>query len=219
MHNCNATRDSIAELLLDGTAAPPTELLTELQYCDRCREEFDSLKETLRITTTTLHSAAPSEDYWSAYEARLAQKLVTATASAINNDQRMSLVSRIFGVSIRVPLPIGALVLLIFGVALAFAARRPAPQQPAEPLVVRVPVEVQVVQEKVVTRTVYRDRNLSTFSRKPNEAKNGAKNKMSNSALARFEKNDVGGPQSLLGFKPLDEIKLTVIKRGSANDK
>jgi hypothetical protein len=212
MHNCNATRDSIAELLLDGTAAPPPEPLTELQCCDKCREEFDVLKETLKITTTMLHSAAPSEDHWSAYEERLKQRLVTASASAINKDQQLSLLSRIPGMSIRVPLPIGALVLLIFGVALVFAARASAP---AEPLIVTVPVEVPVFQEKVVTRTVYRDRYRSTFSRKIDQAKN----KVSNSALAKSERNVAGGPQSLLGFKPLDEIKLTVIKRGSANEK
>lgn len=215
MHDCNATRDSIAELLLDGTAAPPPELLTELQCCDRCREEFDVLKETLKITTTMLHSAAPSEDHWSAYEERLKQRLVTASASAINKGQQLSLLSRILGMSIRVPLPIGALVLLILGVALVFAARAAAPLAPAEPLIVTVPVEVPVVQEKVVTRTVYRDRYLSTVSRKIDQAKN----KVSNSALAKSERNVAGGPRSLLGFKPFDEIKLTVIKRGSTNDK
>jgi hypothetical protein len=214
MHNCNATRDSIAELLLDGTAAPP-ELLTELQCCDRCREEFDVLKETLKITTTMLHSASPSEHHWSAYEERLKQRLVTASASAINKDQQPFLLSRIPGMSIRVPLPIGALVLLIFGVALVFVARAATPPAPAETLIVTVPVEVPVVQEKVVTRTVYRDRYRSTVSRKVDQAKN----KVSNSTVAKSEMNVAGGPQSLLGFKPFDEIKLTVIKRGSTNDK
>src|SRR5687767_140883 len=105
MHNCNATRDSLAELLLDGTATAPSELLTEIQGCNRCRGEFAALKETVSITTTILHSAAPSEDYWYAYQARLKQRLATASASAINKDRRRSLGSRILGMSIRVPLP------------------------------------------------------------------------------------------------------------------
>jgi hypothetical protein len=102
--------------------------------------------------------------------------------------------------------------ILLFAVSL-FVAARGSNAKPAEPLVVKVPVELPVIQEKVVTRVVYRDRYRPLVARKLDRA-NGA---TSERTLARSQKNDTI-PTSLLGFKPLEEIKLTVIK-GGGNDK
>jgi hypothetical protein len=74
-----------------------------------------------------------------------------------------------------------------------------------------VPVEVPVPQEKIVTRIVYRDRDRPVVPRKSNQTNEP-------STLARTQKNEAI-PSSLVGFKPLEEIKLTVIKGGTGNDK
>ena len=67
--------------------------------------------------------------------------------------------------------------------------------------VVEVPVEVPVVQEKVVTQVVYRERP----SKRSKPTRAGSTN---DAAVA-----------SLDGFKPAEEVKLTVIKGGAANEK
>jgi predicted anti-sigma-YlaC factor YlaD len=47
MHNCKATRELFTELLLDGVDHQPDKsLVTELNACPECFEEFGSVKET-----------------------------------------------------------------------------------------------------------------------------------------------------------------------------
>ena len=98
---------------------------------------------------------------------------------------------------------------IVLGLFAIRAARKPAAQSP---LIVHVPVEVPVVQEKVVTRVVYRQRPrlVRTLKRSLNTSK-------VDSTFAKSQKPS--GPDVLAGFKPSEEVKLTVIKGGSANEK
>jgi hypothetical protein len=73
---------------------------------------------------------------------------------------------------------------------------------------VQVPIEVPVIQERVVTRVVYRQSNSQSASRR-------ALPKPDNPAVARSQSN----PVSLSEFKPLDEVKLKIIKGGSPDEK
>ena len=210
MHNCKKTRDLITELLTDGTSAPTHELLIELRCCAGCRQEFEALKNTLRLTTEAIESGAPSEDYWTDYHLALKRKLLTSRAPVVTMHQPSWLV-RLFRTSVPVPVPVGLALVLLLGVALFFATRAATPKQPEAPVVVRVPVEVPVVQDRLVTRVVYRDRYRPTVSRKSNQNNE-------QSTVARSQKNEAL-PATLVGFKPLEEIKLTVIKGGTGNDK
>jgi hypothetical protein len=83
--------------------------------------------------------------------------------------------------------------------------------------VVQVPVEVPVIREKPVVRVVYRERNRRSISNKSNRPKD------LDSALAKSQSSrSLSGdarPVTLQGFKPLDEIKLTVIRGGSPDEK
>ena len=210
MHNCRTTKDLMTELLSDGTSTPTQELLVELRRCVECRQGFESLKDTLSITTAVIESTAPSGDYWSDYHRALKQKLLTSRALAVTIDQP-SWLTRMFRISVRVPVPVGVAIILLFGVSLFFATRAETPKQTEPPVVVRERVEVPVVQEKVVTRIVYRDRYRPLLPRKANTPDD-------QSTLARTQKTE-GVPASLVGFKPLEEIKLTVIKGGTGNEK
>jgi hypothetical protein len=116
-----------------------------------------------------------------------------------------------FQTSIRVPVPVGLALILLLGGSLFFAIRAAAPQDTPPPLIVRVPLEVPVIQETVVTRIVYRDRYRPAVLRQVNAAND-------QSTLAQSQKHEVT-PASLVGFKPLEEIKLTVIKGGTGNEK
>lgn len=211
MHNCKSTREIAAELLLDRMA-PAKELLLELRDCNECREEFDALKDALRVTSRVVDFAAPPQEFWPGYHARLKEKLDNAHVPVLSTREPRR-ISRIFTTSVRVPLPVAAALIVLFGVSLFFATRASAPSKPAEVSIVKVPVEVAVIQDRVVTRVVYRDRYRPSTARKLDQS-NGA---TTDRTLARSQKNDLI-PATLLGFKPLEEIKLTVIK-GGGNDK
>ena len=211
MHNCKTTRDQITEFLLEG-ATPSNEVLTELRGCTDCREEFDALNDTLRLTTRVIGSITPTEDYWAGYHAQLKQKL-QADQVNITPVPRPSLLQKIFATSVRVPVPVAAAVILLFGFSLFFVSRAEPAKENQSASIVRVPVEVPVIQEKIMTRVVYRDRYRTVLSRKLNPA-NSAVNE---STLAKSQRKNAA--PTLVGFKPLDEIKLTVIKGGPGNEK
>jgi len=215
MHNCTETKERLIELVLDGRPAE------DLSSCAECRAEIEALNMTLRMTSRLSETAAPAESYWSGYHARLRQKLATAPNPSHAETQRskeelgplfetMRLCVR---TTVRVPLPL-ALAVIITCLALGvFAIRRAQTPTAQPPLLVQVPVEVPVVQEKVVTRVVYRDRRSS--SKNQRRATNDAQIE---STFARSRKPDEI-PASLNGFKPTDEIKLTVIKGGAPYEK
>jgi hypothetical protein len=80
-----------------------------------------------------------------------------------------------------------------------FAFRGFRPTAPQSAVVVHVPVEVPVVQEKTVTRVVYRERRSPPKrSKRPNDT--------------------VQVESTFAQFKPTDDVKLTVIKGGSTNE-
>jgi len=218
MHNCKETRERFTELVLDGD--PRAEKL--LDQCEECRGEFESLVVTLRMTARLRETVMPADDYWTGYHAQLRSKLESSHAKAQRlrhaEAQREELkpgLGFIFA-SLReplrlcvktflLPMPLGVAVLAVGSVLALFAIR--ATQQPVTqsqaPVVVHVPVEVPVVQEKVVTRVVYRDRK--PIPRSSNRV-------LPENTFARSQ-------GTLSGFKPTDEVKLTVIKGGSPNEK
>lgn len=208
MHKCKETTERITELLLDG-ADPRLSLSTELRECANCRAEFRALKETLQLTTRLIETATPPDNYWPGYHARLREKLHAAQQPRVEpgqyrGERHPSWVSRFFRSSIRVPVPVGLALLLMLGVAFVFSKR-----VSTKPVIVHVPVEVPrdvpvpVVQEKekIVTQIVYRERRSKPSKATPVLPKN-------NEAVATLD-----------GFKPADEVKLTVIKGGAANEK
>jgi len=218
MHNCTETKERLVELVLDGRP------LEAADTCAACRAEFDALNMTLRMTSRLSETAVPAESYWSGYHARLREKLATTpTPSHAETQRRKEELGPLFETmrlcvrtQVRVPLPL-ALAVIIACLALGVFAIRRAEQPVAQaPLVVRVPVEVPVVQEKVVTRVVYRDRRSP--SRNSRRAINDDTRTESTFAKSRKPTTDEI-PASLNGFKPTDEVKLTVIKGGSPYEK
>lgn len=199
MHNCKTTRERLTELLLDGVD-PRVVLSKDLRACAECREEFGELSDTLRVTTRLIENATPPESYWPGYHARLKERLRAAQQPRVVPGQytRPSVLRRLFAYSIPVPLPVGIAAALIVALAFVFSIR-----VPAEPMIVQVPVEVPVVQEKTVERVVYRERE-----RRPTRSRRTPTAAPSDPALA-----------TLQGFTPAEEVKLTVIKGGSANEK
>jgi|SRR5215213_2811976 len=219
MHNCTETKERLIELVLDGRPVEAAET-SELNTCAECRAEWDALNMTLRMTSRLSDTAAPAESYWSGYHARLREKLATTpNPSHAEKQRRKEKLGPLFETmrlcvrtQVRVPLPL-ALAVIIACLALGVFAIRRAEQPPTQPtaqppLLVQVPVQVPVVQEKVVTRIVYRDRRSTSGN-----SRRAINDTRGESTFARSQKPSTDElPASLNGFKPTDEIKLTVIK-------
>lgn len=225
MHKCSETKERLIEMVLDGIDCG-----AELESCTECRTEFATLNATLRMTRR-MSETAPDENYWNGYHERLRQKLITSEGIShakaqrrkqdAENDRASAL--RLFfaplrlcvRTAVRVPVPLVVLTTLAF-VALGLFAARAAQRPPVQtPVIVHVPVEVPVVQEKVVTRVVYRER------RSPSKiAARTTSDTRAESTFARSRKPATEEiPATLTGFKPTEEIKLTVIKGGAPNEK
>ena len=238
MHNCREVRDRVTELLLDGVDCRPDEVLSaELRRCPECRSEFESLSVTLRMATRATEVAAPAEAFWTDYHSKLKQRLVNAQygpkdsrAQAQRHKDKQgplfeplrpgagsNLFSRFVKTTVPVPLPLGIALVVVATLLLTLAVRaaRKDVQPRIETTYVRVPVEVPVVQERIVTRVVYRDRyQVVKAAKRPVDAATAE------STFARSQKPDNEAmPATLTGFKPADEVKLTVIKGGVPNEK
>jgi hypothetical protein len=197
MHNCRETKEQITEFVLDGADRRADEvLLAELRACAECREEFNALNATLRVTTRLREISAPSEPYWSGYHEKLRHKLV--------DSQRIQSISpswfaRVFNATVPVPVPVAAALVMACAVLIPIAIRA-ARQQP---------------QPQTPSRVVYRDRRAPARN-----AKRVVDPSTTESTFARSQKpQNVEIPATLIGFKPTEEVKLTIIKGGSQNEK
>ena len=241
MHNCKETRELFTELLLDGIDFRSDQAISaELSRCSECRAEFETLSATLRMTSRVSELATPAEDYWPAYHAKLRQRLVdaqtptTSRAQAQRHKEKLgplfeplrpgagnSLFVRLLKTTLPVPLPLGIAFVVAAALLIPFAIRAARVQPSNTTTIVRVPVEVPVVQEKpviqekIVTRVVYRDREPSVRATKRATDTSRAESTFAKSQGSRTEAT----PASLVGFKPSDEVKLTVIKGGVPNEK
>jgi len=233
MHNCKETREIFTELLLDGIDFRSDQAISaELSRCSECRAEFETLSATLRMTSRVSELATPAEDYWPAYHAKLRQRLVdaqtptTSRAQAQRHKEKLgplfeplrpgagnSLFVRFLKTTLPVPLPLGIALVIAAALLIPFAIRAARVQPSNTTTIVRVPVEVPVVQEKIVTRVVYRDRQaVVRVTKRATDASRAE------STFAKSQRTETT-PAGLIGFKPSDEVKLTVIKGGVPNEK
>jgi len=214
MHNCKANRETLIALALN----PPDRTQSaaaELETCATCREEYAALRNALRVADQAKQSALPAENFWSGYHARLRQRLEAGSQSAIPSyafEKRAglkTLLGNLFTSSVRVPVPVAAGLLLFLVASFTFALNSRRPINTPPPMVVtktvEVPVAQETVRERVVTRVVYRERDR----RQPSRAQANA--------IAARRTEPAGTPISLVGFKPTNEVKLTIIK-GSYRD-
>lgn len=231
MHNCKTTRTNLIDLAFDETrsrarSAADERLLAELKECSACLAEYASLRHTLSVVNQTTRTAVPAESFWPGYHSRLSQRLGKAAATeslSLHFQPRTSArvwstLKGIFGASVRVPVPVAAVVFLFFGLAMflltqARGPAKPGSLTPARAIETRI-IEVPVIREKVVTRVVYvaKKRQMSPAQSEPARTQSLA------SATARLIKESANKTtQNLSGFRPTDSVKLTIIK-GSYHD-
>jgi hypothetical protein len=213
MHNCKATRKRLIEEAMTKMPADqnPVEPV-ELEGCPACLEEFESVRSMLRVAEQAMDSARPAESFWTGYHARLRQSLERDTAARLRSHNRSATLGglrNLFTSSMRVPVPVAVVFIVLFGLTVAFAmSRRPAiTTNPAS--VITKTIEVPMIQERLVTRVVYRDRKTVPQDR--------TQQTLANTAARRKATGE--NPASLSGFKPANEARLTIIKGSYQNDK
>ena len=207
MHDCKATRERLNELV---GSCEDAQLLKELRQCEACNGEYASLRNTLRLADQAFRAAAPADDFWPAYHARLRQSLekvskVEAPSKPAERSRVPASLLDFFTASVRVPVPIAAILLLVLSATVVFALRSRRSPVTSPPIIVTKTVEVPVIREKTVTQVVYRKRD-----RREVASRNANDNPM---ASRQNEATLV----SLSGFTPTNEVKVTIIK-GSYQD-
>lgn len=214
MHNCKETREKLIEMALDDETQQNQNqsLPAEAERCAACREEYASLRNLLRVADQAMQSAAPAETFWPVYHDRLRNRLESLSKAHVSPTSSMpslrTLVRKLFTGSVRVPVPVAAVLIVLFGLSAAFAVHsRRLTAREYSPTVVPTTVEVPVPRERIVTRVVYRERT----------ARGRAAGKQADAIARRPVAPSAEAPASLVGFKPANDVKLTIIK-GSYRD-
>jgi hypothetical protein len=195
-------------------------LWAELEQCDTCREEYESVRNALRVTDQAMQFALPAESFWPDYQARLRQRLEGASKSGLSEQPPRAGVFAWLGkfvtASVPVPVPFAATVVVLFACSVIFtvysrnALRAAATNAPS---VITKTVEVPVIREKPVT--VYVERNRRTPRHTP-QREGTERNALTTLARRQRETNPA---VSLVGFKPANDVKLTIIKGSYRDDK
>ena len=219
MHNCKATKADLIELAMSRTDQNQA-LTVELENCPGCREEFASLRNLLRTTEAAIDLGQPAESFWPGYHERLRERLVREPRTSngwLPPPPRFNLLlwlRRVATKSIPVPVPVvsAVIVFLVFSIFLMMYSRQSSGAEPilTPPSVITRTIEVPVIQEKLVTRVVYR-----RVQAPPRQLTARERDLASATGNRQFELQLLD--RGLEGFKPANEAKLTIIK-GSYRD-
>ncbi|HUS11748.1 MAG TPA: hypothetical protein VMZ30_14875 [Pyrinomonadaceae bacterium] len=235
MHNCKTSKSNFVELACNEI--PPArsrQLLSELNDCVACREEYEAVRSTVHVSGQALRSGLPAETFWPTYRERLRYRLVSSQSQNTKNgadhssaySSPMPLSSRVWeplrrmaSSSVRVPVPAALVLILMLGAVFVVlhsraqvnAAGSITPSVSVETRTVQVPV----IQEKVITRVVYVDKSRRRGAAQPDRTAVSA----TANSVARAFPNTSQTPLSLIDFKPTDQVKLTVIKGNYKDEK
>src|ERR1044071_4244537 len=75
-HDCQATEESLVELLFGEVEGGAREaLLEEVVRCERCAARYRGMAETLRVFDEAAEASSPAESFWDGYEERLRRRM------------------------------------------------------------------------------------------------------------------------------------------------
>lgn len=225
MHDCGEVESKLIDLLFDEVGEDERlRLLAEIESCPECLGEYNSGYGTIRIFDRAAQASLPADDFWPQHHEMLRQHLALSNVPALASQEPFW--KRFFALRLHVPAPV-AVASVICLLTLSILAFRPsanrlgqtvATQQVPTPQVLQQIIEVPVVREKLVTRTIYVEKT-----------KPGARNTSTQLARSRriapslIEKEDDPGgvftPASFTGYRPPDELRIRVIKRNKSYEK
>ncbi|HKO45330.1 MAG TPA: hypothetical protein VJU84_18800 [Pyrinomonadaceae bacterium] len=216
MHNCKRTRDALIDLAMgELNEAQARAIRAELHNCDGCRAEQLAIAGTLGVSRQALSAEHGSDEFWRGYHNRLQNRL--KAMPVVESSPRANFWDglRAFATSsVRIPLPAAlasvALVCVLSFVALSRGQVNQIPETPIAKVEVHT-VHVPVVQEKVVQQVIYRDR------KRPKQLSFDYANL--NTATATAKPVPDSAKLNLVGFKPADQVKMTIIKGNDQDEK
>ena len=243
MHDCQATRARLIDLIC-GEADDAERLSAEVRSCAACAQEHRALSEVFRSFDRAADEVRPAEEFWPRYRARLARRIHAAESEAALAPVGAARVTRArartppaawlrraLAAQWRVPAPVAVAALTLIACLAPLALRRPsvavAPVRQvnecaplanqsastaSEPAVRTI--EIPVVYEKIVTRTVYvaRPARKAARSARTEDARLAANSpSVRNEAAPRRD--------TLTGFRPAGDVRLRVIKGSFENER
>lgn len=223
MHDCLKTKEELIDLVFNEMDAErELRVLEEMEACRDCRAEYYSMNEALQNFDEATPAMLPTGEFWTQYRATLEERL-DAVEHARSNV--VPFWRRALRASFSVPVPVAIAAALLFAATSVMAIRsfilqpRPqltpnAPAAAAQIQYVEAPVERRVVEEKIVTRTVYVTRRAASRSDQPAPSVQDLPGMMA--SKSKDETINAARP-TLNGFQPPNDVKLTVIK-GSFKD-
>lgn len=222
MHDCRKTKEDLIDLVFNEVDAEgELRILEELEECRGCSAEYSSMQEALSRFDEAAPAMLPALQFWTQHHARLEKQIDQLTGTS--RTSVLPFWRRAFSTSFYIPVPVAIAAALLLAATSVLAMRsfifrqeiKSAPSEASAVKVqyVEVPVEKRVVEEKVVTRTVY----VTKRSRQNNQDAPSLQDIQG--MTAQTDKNAVTNPprSTLNGFQPPSDVKLTVIK-GSLND-
>jgi anti-sigma factor RsiW len=220
MHDCRKTKEDLLDLVFNEVdAETELRLLEELEACGDCHTEYGSMQEALSSFDEAVHALVPAGEFWANHHARIEESLEQMSGAS----RVLPFWRRTLGASFRIPAHVGIAAALLLAATSVMAIRsfifRPelktVTREAAAATVqyVEVPVEKRVVEERVVTRTVY-----VTKPARQNNQNTPSLQDLPGMTAQKTRDENINAPRATLnGFQPPSDVKLTVIK-GSFND-
>jgi hypothetical protein len=229
MHDCRKLENRMVDLVFGELRLDEKRfLLVEIENCADCLDEYRSMMQTLSLFDQSVEASMPVESYWPQHHAALYRRLESFAQPT--KSKRDTLWKRLLMAKLPLPVPVAAALALVL-LASSFLALRsltasetPIAQQSlsvstATPRIVEVPV----ISEKIVTRTVYVDktgREINNARRQaptPLPARDESALTASNSDKARRQ-DKLFTRVNLTDFQPPDELKIRIIKRRNSDE-
>jgi hypothetical protein len=229
MHDCREVESRLVDLVFDELETDEKlRLLGETESCANCLNTRRSMTGALVVFDRAVEASSPGENYWQSYDNSLRRKLRALDASA--QETRVPLWKRIFAASLPVPVPVAAVILVALLVTSVFALRPSTTDAAAMQThatissanAVAAPikiVEVPVVSERIVTRTVYLERKVRGKSIAERPALVAQSRPAASAARAEDEQSGFITRANLAGFEPTSEVKIRMIRRSDEVEK
>jgi len=227
MHDCRKLENSLVDLVFDELETDEKQyLLAEIESCVGCLREYRTMTETLLVFDQSVEASSPDESFWPQHHAALRQRLETDALPA--KTKRTSLWKRLLTAKLPVPVPVAAVIAIMLLTSSVIALRQskveviPAAPQALSATTTPEIIEVPVIREKIVTRTVYVEKSARQNNRMLPQATVAPRDEYSLTARNSLRESGQGNlftHVNLTDFQPPDEIKIRIIKRGNTDEK
>jgi hypothetical protein len=228
MHDCRKLENSLVDLVFDELDTDEKQcLLAEVESCVGCLREYRSMTETLLVFDQSVEASSPDESFWPQHHAALRQRLEIGALPA--KTKRTSLWKRLLTAKLPVPVPVAAVIAIMLLTSSVIALRQskvevisPTSQTLSANTTTPEIIEVPVIREKIVTRTVYVEKRERQNTRALPQATVAPRDEYSLTARNSLRESGQGNlftHVNLTDFQPPDEIKIRIIKRRNTDEK